>query len=239
MTMITPSYLGETIEYSSLHACRSTLEDPTGFELLVHDIDEWAFKEKTFDLVVTHWLIDVVPTPPTRLFALINQVLKPGGRWLNVGSVGFNKRHLALYYSPEEVLALVDKAELEVKAQQTAQVPYFQNPSSTHWRTERVLGFLAHKRADVAVAEVREPFELPEWLEDPSKPVHLPVDASQLQRSHAFCLDLLKRLEGGASVSALAEALAPAHGLTREQGEQLVGTTLMQWLDAARHNPLR
>ena len=34
MTMITPSYLGETIEYSSLHACRSTLEDPT-----------WADKE--------------------------------------------------------------------------------------------------------------------------------------------------------------------------------------------------
>ena len=31
MTMITPSYLGETIEYSSLHACRSTLEDPTGY----------------------------------------------------------------------------------------------------------------------------------------------------------------------------------------------------------------
>ena len=32
MTMITPSYLGETIEYSSLHACRSTLEDPTQCE---------------------------------------------------------------------------------------------------------------------------------------------------------------------------------------------------------------
>ena len=32
MTMITPSYLGETIEYSSLHACRSTLEDPTWYD---------------------------------------------------------------------------------------------------------------------------------------------------------------------------------------------------------------
>ena len=32
MTMITPSYLGETIEYSSLHACRSTLEDPTDIQ---------------------------------------------------------------------------------------------------------------------------------------------------------------------------------------------------------------
>ena len=34
MTMITPSYLGETIEYSSLHACRSTLEDPTSNSLI-------------------------------------------------------------------------------------------------------------------------------------------------------------------------------------------------------------
>ena len=36
MTMITPSYLGETIEYSSLHACRSTLEDPTSSAAAFH-----------------------------------------------------------------------------------------------------------------------------------------------------------------------------------------------------------
>ena len=46
MTMITPSYLGETIEYSSLHACRSTLEDPTTLVLLLRDsaleeTDKW------------------------------------------------------------------------------------------------------------------------------------------------------------------------------------------------------
>ena len=35
MTMITPSYLGETIEYSSLHACRSTLEDPTAKLIII------------------------------------------------------------------------------------------------------------------------------------------------------------------------------------------------------------
>ena len=37
MTMITPSYLGETIEYSSLHACRSTLEDPTNRQKVASD----------------------------------------------------------------------------------------------------------------------------------------------------------------------------------------------------------
>ena len=45
MTMITPSYLGETIEYSSLHACRSTLEDPTEIQNSLIDaglrIDFW------------------------------------------------------------------------------------------------------------------------------------------------------------------------------------------------------
>ena len=40
MTMITPSYLGETIEYSSLHACRSTLEDPTPWL----DHGRWAIR---------------------------------------------------------------------------------------------------------------------------------------------------------------------------------------------------
>ena len=50
MTMITPSYLGETIEYSSLHACRSTLEDPTGIPLLdqLQGIgDAFAHQDKT------------------------------------------------------------------------------------------------------------------------------------------------------------------------------------------------
>ena len=49
MTMITPSYLGETIEYSSLHACRSTLEDPTGVEPS-GDIDRRQFP--VFPLIV-------------------------------------------------------------------------------------------------------------------------------------------------------------------------------------------
>ena len=50
MTMITPSYLGETIEYSSLHACRSTLEDPTSYQqevnLLALYADVAAFNQQ-------------------------------------------------------------------------------------------------------------------------------------------------------------------------------------------------
>ena len=52
MTMITPSYLGETIEYSSLHACRSTLEDPTlriGYNRLFQPTTAGNFKYPGLD----------------------------------------------------------------------------------------------------------------------------------------------------------------------------------------------
>ena len=55
MTMITPSYLGETIEYSSLHACRSTLEDPT------HDLRKLASKHDLREL-----LLKVYPEAQTK-----------------------------------------------------------------------------------------------------------------------------------------------------------------------------
>ena len=53
MTMITPSYLGETIEYSSLHACRSTLEDPTPL-----NITAWLAID---DVTVENSCVRVIP----------------------------------------------------------------------------------------------------------------------------------------------------------------------------------
>ena len=66
MTMITPSYLGETIEYSSLHACRSTLEDPTEGRVKLTDqvrISEHAWRtqgSRTFVQVGTQVPLDIL-----------------------------------------------------------------------------------------------------------------------------------------------------------------------------------
>ena len=73
MTMITPSYLGETIEYSSLHACRSTLEDPTVVAAGVEAIGNgFLIVAGQFTKSVTAQLVngdtsEIVPTPVTAL----------------------------------------------------------------------------------------------------------------------------------------------------------------------------
>ena len=75
MTMITPSYLGETIEYSSLHACRSTLEDPTAWQKLprvVRDLCAELGKDielamRGADTELDRQVLDLVKDPFTHL----------------------------------------------------------------------------------------------------------------------------------------------------------------------------
>ena len=55
MTMITPSYLGETIEYSSLHACRSTLEDPTYAMAAADGLDAYVTDDSGMQQAPCFW----------------------------------------------------------------------------------------------------------------------------------------------------------------------------------------
>ena len=92
MTMITPSYLGETIEYSSLHACRSTLEDPTEIYFLRHNtVDNWTGRTPLIivDLVLSPkaavpWVRSQIagldPTVPITTETLNEQISKLANR---------------------------------------------------------------------------------------------------------------------------------------------------------------
>ena len=71
MTMITPSYLGETIEYSSLHACRSTLEDPTqGPE------HSYAYLNRFLTLCADNNLQVCVPSTPGQYFHMLRRQIQ-------------------------------------------------------------------------------------------------------------------------------------------------------------------
>ena len=82
MTMITPSYLGETIEYSSLHACRSTLEDPTEASagaLFAPNKVTNVFRPVTFTSLAMNWALG--GDEPLG-YHLLNLLLHAGVTWL-------------------------------------------------------------------------------------------------------------------------------------------------------------
>ena len=92
MTMITPSYLGETIEYSSLHACRSTLEDPTGDELRIHlQHGNVVFIARLDDklcrvIVVLHPGGETAPADRQPSLADFQSAIDQSGAWITVRS---------------------------------------------------------------------------------------------------------------------------------------------------------
>ena len=108
MTMITPSYLGETIEYSSLHACRSTLEDPTELiefartqaknrdelELLEDDVERYFASTRDAEKAEGDdaWLQEAKSYLPPHLYQRVAELARAGqGEDLSfVGSTRFD-----------------------------------------------------------------------------------------------------------------------------------------------------
>lgn len=232
---------------SDAFAVKSRLRAPEpigeGFEVLAHDLAEWSLADGRFDLVVTPWFVDAVPIATRVLFARINRALAPGGTWLDVGPLGFNKRVLARYYGREEVMELVERAGFRVDRLTSARLPYFHNPSSGHWRIEEVVAFAATKVREAEVPGDAENEgdrdEGVEWLADTTKPVKPTFALGDLKKHHAFASDLLGRLAQNKSIRELAKAMASKHGLAEAQAEELIRATLAQWQRVGRTNPMR
>ena len=92
MTMITPSYLGETIEYSSLHACRSTLEDPTlrAAEAAVATINESVRSNGSFSIALAGG------NTPRTLYRLLSSRFRDQIPWKNVHVFWGDERYVPL-----------------------------------------------------------------------------------------------------------------------------------------------
>ena len=88
MTMITPSYLGETIEYSSLHACRSTLEDPTKITPCV------VPSEIVFDVLTSNLLTPFYLATPLK--ALLPLQKSVGNSWAFLDAVAIAAKGAAV-----------------------------------------------------------------------------------------------------------------------------------------------
>ena len=75
----------------------------TASMLVAADALQPPFADGAFDTVVTPWFIDIIGEPFARVAARINLLLKPGGRWINFGSLAFSRAAHAERVSLEEV----------------------------------------------------------------------------------------------------------------------------------------
>jgi len=206
------------------HAVLRRLKSPgaarPGLALVAADALQSPFADGSFDTVVTPWFIDIIGEPFARVAARVNLALKPGGRWINTGSLAFSRSAHADRIGLEEARELMPAAGFaDVQVRETT-LPYMRSPASRHSRLENVVTWVADKVAQPSAApRVRA---VAEWLLDPDRPVPR-TRAIEMQaissRVHAF---LLAMINGERSMRDMAKLLVDQRLMSAEEAEAQV-----------------
>jgi len=218
--------------HAILRRLRAPQPAPPGLHLVFADVSAGPFMQGAFDTVVTPWLIDILDEDCASLARRLNRWLKPGGRWINSGSLAFQSGDPACRYSIEELLAiLADAGFAEVQCRED-EVPYLSSPASRHARRETVVTFSAVKRAQASLpTPVRR---VPQWLEHADLPVPLQPDLAGRQLELRVLGYVASLLDGRRSVRDIAQVLVEGRMAAADEAEPMVRGFLRRMYEESR-----
>lgn len=198
---------------------RLPCELPVGFSSsfsLVHcDALQPALAPGCFDTVLTPWFIDIVQERPAVVFDRINAYLRPGGTWINFGTLVFHSPEWADQLSPEETRDQAEASGFTILDWSDTEIPYMASPSSRHARRETVTCFVARKDAERAMPA---PFQhLPEWTREHDQPVPISPAMVSFFNKNRLSAQIASLIDGTRSVNAIAAMMARQYGMSMEE----------------------
>lgn len=233
---------GESLELYEFPIAPRTLEDVAvkrtltapdaagdDFRLLLGDVLRPSFAAASFDTVVSPWLIDIVSEDLSIFSKRINGLLKPGGRWINFGSLAFEHPAFARRYSQQEALELVADAGFDAPATHEATIPYMCSPASRHGRQESVFSFAAVKNNKVKAPARHK--ALPDWIVTGKEPV--PALASfrtqaMTTQIYGFMMSLI---DGKRSIADMAKLFEQQQLMSRQEAEPAIRNFLIKMFE--------
>ena len=201
--------------FVALQRCNAPNSIDEGIHFLFVDAMNPSFPAKSFDSVLSPWLIDIVPQNLREFIPRINQILKIGGRWLNSGSLAFLHKDLAMTYSEEEVIELLVKNGFKVIVHNRRKISYLNSPLSAHGRIEEVFNFSAEKIKDVSIPKKYE--YLPSWAKDISKAVPKSYDVEIESSKYLLQAQVLGAINGERSIEELGNLVAKQYSLDAKE----------------------
>ncbi len=206
-----------------------------GFYLVLGDALRPPLSAGSFDVIVTPWVVDILPEDFRTLAARINALLKPGGRWICFGSLSFGQAMASQRYSLEEALAIVMDGGFARPDVREDDIPYMCSPASRHGRLENVVTVVADKERNVAPPPRHR--ALPDWLINGTQPVPL-SPAFELQamttRIYSFIMGMI---DGRRSIRDMAKLLVDQRLMSRDEAEPAVRNFLIKMHEDSQRPP--
>lgn len=205
---------------------------PAGVHLLFADATRAPFASRAFDTAITPWLIDIIDEDLHDFARRVNGWLRPGGRWVNSGSLSFQAEEPARRYALEEVLEIVAAAGFTTVESREDVVPYLCSPASRHARREGVVTFSATKQAEAGLPAGGS--ARPAWLERTDLPVPRLPEFATRQLEMRVLAHVAALVDGRRSVRDVALALVEQRLMSADEAEPTVRGFLARLYDEAR-----
>lgn len=206
-----------------------------GLTFVLADALRPPFAAGSVDTVITPWLIDII-SEDTKLFARrINHLLKPGGRWVNFGSLTYGHPDRSRRYGPDEIEEIVTSSGFSPSEKRNATIPYMASPHSRHARRETVFTFATQKQEEAPAPERHK--ALPDWIVIGNDPVPLNQSfAAQAMstRVYAFVMSLI---DGKRSIEDMAELFEQQKLMSKEEAVPAIRNFLIRMYEDSERNP--
>lgn len=216
-------------DYAVMHTCKLpdnySADQENIFEFILADATNIPFADKSFDTILTPWLIDILPINFRDFIPHINRLLPVGGYWLNTGSLAFFHHDEAMNYSQEEVLDLLKKYGFEVVASNRRKINYLHSPNSAHGRIEHVFNFCVRKKHDCVPANLFK--YLPEWIVDTSFVIPKSDNLLITSSKHLLQAQVLSAIDGIRSGDDITKLIAKEYGMSAESANMAVRQILI------------
>jgi uncharacterized protein YbaR (Trm112 family) len=197
-----------------------------GLEFVLGDVLRAPFRKGSFDVVLTPWLVDILPVDFSEIAARVNQLLARDGQWINFGSLAFASPDENQCYTLEECMALLGQAGFDAPRKRTDRIPYMCSPFSRHGRREEVVSFATTKTKNVKAPGRHQ--SLPEWLVTGKDPVPA-LQSFQVQaasnRIYAFVMGLI---DGKRSISDMAQLMEAQRLMHKQEADGVLRNFLMR-----------
>lgn len=223
---IAPAALEDDVVLRTLSAPDAVRD---GFHLVLGDALRTPFADRSFDTVVTPWLIDIITEDLPLLAARINNLLTDNGRWVNFGSLAFASNTRSRCYSPEETKAIVAESGFSDPYVSQKKIPYMCSPASRHGREEKVFTFSAYKER--AVDKPPRHKALPDWIVTGKEPVPLLQSFRTQAMTTQIYSFIMSLIDGRRSIREMAAVLEKQKLMSKEEAEPAIRSFLTKMYD--------
>lgn len=222
----------DTASIAPLRSLSAPAPARAGLEFVVADVHRAPFAAKSFDTIVTPWLVDILPGDFAELCAHINHWLDDDGIWINFGSLSFHQSDPAAQFSPDECFEIIAANGFAAPSHRETVIPYLSSPASRHARRETVLSWSAVKSAHRK--KVARHQSLPDWIVRGRDPIpaieHFKVAASTT-RIHAH---IMAMIDGKRSITDMAKLLEQQRLMPAPDAEAAIRGLLIKLYDESR-----